>query len=113
MYGDAMSHPELQQEQAYVDHAYECLDKMRATLEGAQDRMATEFAALAIEAWIKRRQKTFLDAERGLCFGRLTLDELARPLYVGRRWVHADDQDVLVGNWHAAGAAPVYPDTPN
>jgi DNA helicase IV len=108
-----MSHPELQQEQAYVDHAYECLDKMRATLEGAQDRMATEFAALAIEAWIKRRQKTFLDAERGLCFGRLTLDELARPLYVGRRWVHDDDQDVLVVNWQAPAARPFYTATPN
>src|SRR5690348_15522039 len=108
-----MSHPDLQQEQAYVDHAYECLDKMRATLEGAQDRMATEFAALAIEAWMKRRRKTFLDAERGLCFGRLTLDELARPLYVGRRWVHDDHQDVLVVNWQAPAARPFYTATPN
>jgi DNA helicase IV len=107
-----MAHPELQQEQAYVDHAYECLDKMRATLEGAQDRMATEFAALAIEAWMKRRRKTFLDAERGLCFGRLTLDELARPLYVGRRWVHDDRQDVLVVNWQAPAARPFYTATP-
>ncbi|HEY3543910.1 MAG TPA: ATP-binding domain-containing protein [Gaiellaceae bacterium] len=107
-----MSHPELQQEQAYVDHAYECLDKMRKTLEGAQDKMATEFAALAIEAWMKRRQKTFIDAERGLCFGRLTLDGLARPLYVGRRWVHDDRQDVLVCNWQAPAARPFYTATP-
>jgi DNA helicase IV len=107
-----MAHPDLQQEQAYVDHAYACLDKMRATLEGAQDRMATEFAALAIEAWMKRRRKTFLDAERGLCFGRLTLDELAHPLYVGRRWVHDDNQDVLVVNWQAPAARPFYTATP-
>jgi hypothetical protein len=60
-----MAHPELAQEQAYVDNAYENLDKMRATLEGAQDRAATEFAAIAMEAWLKRRQKTFQDAERG------------------------------------------------
>src|SRR3954454_15631063 len=71
---DSMPHPEVEQEQAYVDHAYECLEKMRKTLEGTQDTMATEFAALAIEAWMKRRQKTFVDAERGLCFGRLRLD---------------------------------------
>jgi DNA helicase IV len=108
-----MSHPELQQEQAYVDHAYDCLDKMRTTLEGAQDRMATEFAALAIEAWMKRRQKTFLDAERGLCFGRLTLDALGHPLYVGRRWVHDDQQDVLVVNWQAPAARPFYTATPS
>jgi DNA helicase IV len=107
-----MPHPELQQEQAYVDYAYECLDKMRKTLEGAQDRMATEFAALAIEAWMKRRQKTFLDAERGLCFGRLSLDGLDRPLYVGRRWVHDDRQDVLVCNWQAPAARPFYTATP-
>jgi DNA helicase IV len=107
-----MSHPELREEQAYVDHAYECLDKMRKTLEGAQNRMATEFAALAIEAWMKRRQKTFIDAERGLCFGRLSLDLLERPLYVGRRWVHDDKQDVVVVNWQAPAARPFYTATP-
>ena len=107
-----MSHPELHEEQAYVDHAYECLDKMRRTLEGAQNRMATEFAALAIEAWMKRRQKTFVDAERGLCFGRLSLDLLERPLYVGRRWVHDDRQEVVVVNWQAPAARPFYTATP-
>jgi DNA helicase IV len=107
-----MPHPELQQEQAYLDHAYECLDRMRTTLEGAQDRMATEFAALAIEAWMKRRQKTFVDAERGLCFGRLSLDGLLRPLYVGRRWVHDENQDVVVVNWQAPAARPFYTATP-
>src|SRR5919206_615723 len=108
-----MSHPELKEEQAYVDHAYECLDKMRKTLEGAQDRMATEFAALAIEAWMKRRQKTFEDAERGLCFGRLTLEDLARPLYVGRRWVHDDRHEVLVVTGRAPAARPFYTATPS
>src|SRR3954471_7198193 len=108
----SMAHPELHEEQAYLDHAYECLEKMRTTLEGAQNTMATEFAALAIEAWMKRRQKTFLDAERGLCFGRLSLDGLGRPLYVGRRWVHDDEQDVLVVNWQAPAARPFYTATP-
>src|SRR3982751_592259 len=108
-----MSHPELQAEQEYVDHAYDCLEKMRATLEHAQDAMATEFAAVAMEAWLKRRQRTFLDADRGLCFGRLTLDALARPLYVGRRWVHDDRQDVLVINWQAPAARPVLTATPH
>ena len=108
-----MPHPELAQEQAYVDNAYACLDKMRATLEGAQDRAATEFAAIAMEAWLKRRQKTFQDAERGLCFGRLTLDGSIRPLYVGRRWVHDDAHEVLVVNWQAPAARPFYTATPS
>jgi DNA helicase IV len=107
-----MSHPELQQEQAYVDHAYECLDRMRDTLYRTQDSMATEFAALAIEAWAKRRAKTFQDAEQGLCFGRLTLDTGSRPLYIGRRWVHDDEGDMLVVNWQAPAARAFYTATP-
>jgi len=108
-----MAHPELAAEQAYVDNAYENLDQMRETLEGAQDRMATEFAAVAMEAWLKRRQKTFHDAERGLVFGRLTLDGTLRPLYVGRRWVHDDSHEALVVNWQAPAARPFYTATPS
>jgi DNA helicase IV len=108
-----MPHPELASEQAYVDNAYACLDKMRTTLEGSQDRMATEFAAVAMEAWLKRRRRTFQDAERGLCFGRLTLDGTLRPLYVGRRWVHDDAHDALVVNWQAPAARPFYTATPS
>ena len=108
-----MPHPELASEQAYVDTAYTALDKMRTTLEGAQDRVATEFAAVAMEAWLKRRHKTFQDAERGLCFGRLTLDGTLRPLYIGRRWVHDDAHEMLVVNWQAPAARPFYTATPS
>jgi DNA helicase IV len=107
-----VAHPELADEQAYVDHAYECLDRMRATLERTGDSMATEFAAVAMEAWAKRRVRTFQDAERGLCFGRLSLDAAPRPLYVGRRWVHDEQQEVLVVNWQAPAARPFYTATP-
>ena len=107
-----MSHPELAAEQAYVDTAYACLDRMRETLGRTQDAMATEWAALAMEAWAKRRARTFQDAERGLCFGRLTLDGTLRPLYIGRRWVHDDKHEVLVVNWQAPAARPFYTATP-
>src|SRR5438067_2363958 len=107
-----MPHPELASEQAYVDNAYACLDKMRTTLEGSQDRMATEFAAVAMEAWLTRRRKTFDDAERGLVFGRLRLDGTPRPLYIGRRWVHDDAHEALVVNWQAPAARPFYTATP-
>src|SRR5436190_21591739 len=109
----AVTHPELTAEQAYVDHAYECLDRMRSTLERTGDSMATEFAAIAMEAWVKRRVRTFQDADRGLCFGRLTLDAGLRPLYVGRRWVHDDQHEMLVVNWQAPAARPFYTATPN
>src|SRR5581483_7090600 len=107
-----MAHPELAAEQAYVDNAYEQLDRMRSTVERTQDAMATEWAALNMEAWAKRRMQTFEDAERGLVFGRLALDSNPRPLYVGRRWVHDDRHESLVVNWQAPAARPFYTATP-
>ena len=107
-----MPHPELADEQAYVDRAYDQLDRMRSTVARTQDAMATEWAALNMEAWAKRRMRTFEDAERGLVFGRLTLDATPRPLYVGRRWVHDDEHESLVVNWQAPAARPFYTATP-
>jgi DNA helicase IV len=107
-----VAHQELAAEQAYVDHAYACLDRMRVSVERAADASDNEVAALALEAWARRRMKTFEDAERGLVFGRLTLDASPRPLYIGRRWVHDDGHEVLVANWQAPAARPFYTATP-
>jgi DNA helicase IV len=107
-----MPHPELAAEQAYVDNAYDQLDKMRSTVARTQEAMATEWAALNMEAWANRRMRTFEDAERGLVFGRLTLDGTPRPLYVGRRWVHDSEHESLVVNWQAPAARPFYTATP-
>src|SRR5262245_30749626 len=85
---------------------------MRSTVERPQDAMATEWAALNMEAWAKRRMQTFEDAERGLVFGRLSLDANPRPLYVGRRWVTDHKQESLVVNWQAPAARPFYTATP-
>ena len=109
----AVPHPELSAEQAYVDHAYECLERMRTLVGRAADAGVGEVAALALEAWTRRRLRTFEDAERGLCFGRLTLEGPSEPLYVGRRWVHDEDDRVLVVNWQAPAARPFYTATPS
>jgi DNA helicase IV len=103
-----MAHPELTAEQAYVDHAYECLEDMRRQVERVGQALdAPEYQAVLFEAWARRRLATFEDADRGLCFGRLNLDGLDASLYVGRRWVHQDD-DPLVVNWQAPAARPFY-----
>ena len=107
-----MAHPELAAEQAYVDHAYACLDAMRGSVERAAGATDNAVAAMALEAWARRRLRTFQDAERGLCFGRLTLDSALHPLYIGRRWVHDDRHEVLVVNWQAPAARPFYTATP-
>jgi DNA helicase IV len=107
-----VSHPELEAEQEYVDRAYEHLERMRAAVGGAADRVEGEVAQAAMDAWAARRLRTFEDAERGLCFGRLDFETVARPLYVGRRWVHDESQRQLVVNWQAPAARPFYTATP-
>src|SRR5437763_9979664 len=107
-----MPHPELAAEQAYVDRAYDQVEHMVATVARTREALHTEWAALTMEAWVKRRMRTFEDAERGLVFGRLTLDGTPRPLYVGRRWVHDEEHESLVVNWQAPAARPFYTATP-
>jgi len=106
-----VAHPDLAAEQAYVDHAYACLDGMREAILRSAGAAATEIAAEAIEAWAIRRLRSYEDAENGLCFGRLDLDAAEDPLYVGRRWVD-DDDGVVVVNWQAPAARPFYTATP-
>jgi DNA helicase IV len=107
-----MSHPELEAEQEYVDRAYEHLERMRASVARAVDAVDGEVAQAAMDAWAARRLKTFADAERGLVFGRLDFEQLARPLYLGRRWVHDDELQQVVVNWQAPAARPFYTATP-
>src|SRR5215216_4986370 len=107
-----MAHPELPSEQEYVDRAYEYLERMRAVVARAGDNADGEVAQAALDAWAARRLQTFEDAERGLCFGRLDFESVAHPLYVGRRWVHDEEQRQVVVNWQAPAARPFYTATP-
>jgi DNA helicase IV len=85
---------------------------MRDILGRAGDTADGEVAQAALDAWAARRLQTFEDAERGLCFGRLDFETVDHPLYVGRRWVHDDDQRQVVVNWQAPAARPFYTATP-
>ena len=107
-----MSHPELKAEQAYVDHAYACLERMREIVLRAGDAADGEVAQAALDAWAAKRLATFEDAERGLMFGRLDFEAVERALYVGRRWVHDDEGEQVVVNWQAPAARPFYTATP-
>jgi DNA helicase IV len=107
-----VSHPDLQTEQRYVDRAYEHLERMRQVVAGASDRVDGEVAQAAMGAWAAKRLRTYEDAELGLCFGRLDVETMRRPLYIGRRWVHDEDQQQLVVNWQAPAARAFYTATP-
>jgi DNA helicase IV len=107
-----VSHPELTAEQEYVDQAYLHLERMRDAVTSAGDRVDGEVAQAAMDAWAAKRLRTFEDAERGLCFGRLDFETMLRPLYIGRRWVHDEEQRQVVINWQAPAARPFYTATP-
>jgi DNA helicase IV len=107
-----VSHPDLAAEQEYVDNAYAHLERMRDAVARAADSVDGEVAQAAMDAWAARRLRTYEDAERGLCFGRLDFETLTRPLYVGRRWVHDEEQQQLVVNWQAPAARAFYTATP-
>jgi DNA helicase IV len=111
-----VAHPDLAAEQAYLDHAYECLEEMRQALlrtvgAAGVGSDGLDIAAGRIEAWVDRRLAAYERAEEVLCFGRIDVDSVEHPLYVGRRWVQ-DDEGVLVVNWQAPAARPFYTATP-
>jgi DNA helicase IV len=111
-----MAHPDIPAEQAYLDHAYECLEQMRQALlrtVGAAGVGAegADIAVSRVEAWVDRRLATYERAEQILCFGRIDVQSVTDPIYVGRRWVQ-DDDGVLVVNWQAPAARPFYTATP-
>ena len=103
-----MAHPELASEQAYVDHAYDCVERIKRGLERLGQAVdAPEYQAAWFEEYARSRLATFEDVDRGLCFGKLDVDGAAASLYVGRRWVHEDDAPLVV-NWQAPAARPFY-----
>jgi DNA helicase IV len=111
-----VTHPDLPAEQAYLDHAYDSLERMRQALlrtVGAAGVGAdgADIAVGRIEAWVDRRLAAYERAEQILCFGRIDIDSVTDPLYVGRRWVQ-DDDGMLVVNWQAPAARPFYTATP-
>ena len=99
MPGDA----ELEAEQAYVDHAYACLSRMRdraAALVGQSEDPDLEWA-------LERRVRLLTDTGRPLCFGRID-DAGGDRWYIGRRHVEDDKSDPVVVEWRAPIAEPFY-----
>ena len=111
-----MAHPDIPVEQAYLDHAYACLEEMRQALLRTVDAVVVgadgaDVATDSAYAWVNRRLAAYEAAEQILCFGRIDVDSVDDPIYVGRRWVQ-DDDGVLVVNWQATAARPFYTATP-
>ena len=123
------THPELEHEQAYVDHAYECLEGTRraATRMGSMvevGRGGTEQARFEREVIYDTMAHRLDQLELGdaaLCFGRIdtTVEGLdlqagggspadRGTFYIGRVAVADDQQEPVVVDWRAPVAEPFY-----
>src|SRR5438045_7567372 len=107
-------HPELADEQAFLDHAYECLDAMRERAEylkglgylGGNVHADTGLTPESEARWRMDRQRrvdALTDTGAALCFGRI--DRVTgEQFHVGRRHVEDGDGDPVVTDWRAPTA---------
>ena len=114
-------HPELEAEQAYVDHAYDCLETSRAaawrmremheadlggTFQARFERNAVD------EALVKRLVELDL-GDAALVFGRIDRSEPGgsegvESFHIGRLAVADEDREPVVVDWRAPVAEPFY-----
>ncbi|MEV0802460.1 ATP-binding domain-containing protein [Kribbella sp. NPDC050281] len=105
-----IQHPEFEQEQKYVEHAYDLLDR---GLAEAEQNIVNFDALHRSTAHALNRALAILRNSRGsgqLVFGRM--DREGEKLYIGRRRVYDEERDLVVVGWHAPAAAAFYDATP-
>ncbi|MBA2281490.1 MAG: AAA family ATPase, partial [Acidimicrobiia bacterium] len=113
------THPDLKSEQAYIDHAYDCLEAARgaaAKLESMVEvgRGGTEQARFERDViWdtMLHRLKELDLGDASLVFGRIDTAAHGRPSdawYIGRVAVSDSERDVVVVDWRAPVAEPFY-----
>jgi DNA helicase IV len=113
-------HPELADEQAYVDHAYECLDRTKESAWRLRDLSEADLggtfqARFERNAFDEALVKRLADLDLGdaaLVFGRI--DRYAESpdgvesFHIGRLAVADEHSDPVVVDWRAPVAEPFY-----
>ncbi len=111
------AHPDLADEQAYVDHAYDCLDAARKrafslrrlSSIGPGGTHQARIESEAVEDTIRTRLAQLeLGDEHALVFGRIDPVESPERYYIGRIAVADEHQDPVVVDWRAPIAEPFY-----
>ncbi len=119
-------HPDLTDEQAYIDHAYECLERSREVAWRLRDLSEADLGG-TFQARFERnafdealvRRLTDLDlGNAALVFGRIDrhpVDDDGGPVegelegfHIGRLAVADDDAEPVVVDWRAPVAEPFY-----
>jgi DNA helicase IV len=115
--GPNAAHPDAAAEQAFLDHAYDCLRAMRERAEflksvGYQGGDVGEGGPSAdtVAQWDLDKQDridALAEPTTALCFGRIDRKDTER-FYIGRRHVEDRDGEPVVTDWRAPTATPFY-----
>jgi DNA helicase IV len=110
------SHPDLEAEQAYVDHAYECLAAARErvlalrklTVLGPGGTFQAREEREVVEETIRARLAQLEFGDVALVFGRIDPADTGERFYIGRIAVADGEQEPVVVDWRAPIAEPFY-----
>ena len=113
-------HPDLADEQAYIDHAYECLDTSREAAWRMRDMTEADLggtfqARFERNAFDENLLKRLADLDLGdasLVFGRIDRSaespDTTESFHIGRLAVADEDREPVVVDWRAPVAEPFY-----
>ena len=109
-------HPDLQAEQAYVDHAYDCVEEARNRVLSLRTMRATgpggthqaRYESDVVEETIRARLAQLEFGDVALVFGRIDPEDTDERFYIGRIAVADRDQEPVVVDWRAPIAEPFY-----
>ncbi|MFV0307394.1 MAG: HelD family protein [Desertimonas sp.] len=113
-------HPELAAEQAYVDHAYDCLDRTRESAWRMRDLTEADlggtfqarFERNAFDEALVKRLSDLDLGDMALVFGRIDRrgepPESIESFHIGRLAVADEDSEPVVVDWRAPVAEPFY-----
>jgi DNA helicase IV len=100
--------PELEAEQAYLEHALDALTAMRSRAECLlRELVGAGDPDLDYKAALSRRVSLLADSPRPLLFGR-TDEEAGASWHIGRRHVEDVHAEPVVVDWRAPIAVPFY-----
>jgi DNA helicase IV len=116
----SQQHPDIPAEQAYIDHAYACLDKSREDAWHIRElneastggTFQARYERNAFDEQLRQRLTTLDLGDAALVFGRIdryaeTPDEI-ESFHIGRLAVADEKRDPVVVDWRAPVAEPFY-----
>lgn len=115
------AHPDLDAEQAYIDHAYACLEESRKAASrltsmvevGRGGTEQARFEREVIHETVFQRLTQLQLGDAALCFGRIdrepeSPEESMESFYIGRIAVSDSEQEPIIVDWRAPIAEPFY-----